>query len=89
MPDLKDVQCVVCGQGSTRKDWQNNPNPACDHHTPAEVQAAIAKKAAPAATKPAPAPTPIAPPATPPAVAPPVPPANPPQTQAQEPPKTS
>lgn len=87
MPDLKNVECVVCGQGSTRKDWQTNPNPACDSHTPAEVQAAIAKKAATAK----PAPTPIAPPATPPAAAPPVPPANPPQTQAQaqELPKTS
>jgi hypothetical protein len=36
--------CVVCGAGSHREDWQRNPNPACDSHKPQEVQAAIAAK---------------------------------------------
>jgi hypothetical protein len=34
--------CVVCGQGSTREDWQALTNPVCDHHTDEEIQKALA-----------------------------------------------
>lgn len=37
--------CVVCGQGSTRDDWQSVEHPACDHHTKAEVNVALEAKA--------------------------------------------
>jgi hypothetical protein len=35
--------CVVCGQGSTRDDWQGKDVVACDNHSKADVDAAIAK----------------------------------------------
>lgn len=35
--------CVVCGMGSTRKDWQDLQYPACDSHSKEVVDAAIAK----------------------------------------------
>ena len=36
--------CVVCGQGSHRKDWIGVKNPACDSHSKEQVAAAIAAK---------------------------------------------
>jgi len=37
---LKEVKCIVCGQGSHREDWQDNPSPACDNHTKEQIAAA-------------------------------------------------
>jgi hypothetical protein len=54
--------CIVCGQGSTRDDWQGKDVVACDNHPKAEVDAAVAKtKNNAKAAKP----TPKAPPAPP------------------------
>ena len=53
------LACVVCGQASHRKDWVGVKYPACDSHTKAEIQVAIAAKNPP--------PAPVSPPvATPP-----------------------
>lgn len=42
MPDLAVVHCVVCGEGSTRTDWQEKPKEAaCDKHSAADVKKAI------------------------------------------------
>lgn len=57
---LVDVKCVVCGQGSTRSDWQDGKPHACDSHSPAEVRAALASQGfgpSPAAPPPAPNPS--------------------------------
>jgi hypothetical protein len=41
------LHCACCGAGSTRTDWSNlvhtsiGPVVACDHHSPAELQAAL------------------------------------------------
>lgn len=40
------VYCIVCGQGSSRDDWQGKPNPACDSHTKQEIADAIKKASA-------------------------------------------
>jgi hypothetical protein len=36
--------CAVCGQGSTRADWQDKDSPVCDFHTPEEVKTAASEK---------------------------------------------
>jgi len=36
--------CVVCGQGSHRKDWASLKNPACDSHSKEQIAQAIAAK---------------------------------------------
>jgi len=48
MADVVESKCVVCGQGSSRSDWRDKKNPACDHHTAEEVKEAIAKLTPPA-----------------------------------------
>ena len=37
-----EKNCVVCGMGSSRDDWQGAANPSCDSHSKAEVDAAVA-----------------------------------------------
>lgn len=49
----KEVACVVCGMKSLREDWQDKDSPACDGHTPDEVKAASAARAAPPTKNPA------------------------------------
>lgn len=52
--------CVVCGQGSTRQDWQGKDVVACDNHSKEEVAAAT--KAKKVESKTVPTPTASAPP---------------------------
>lgn len=40
MTELKTVYCSVCGQGSTRLDWQDKTSPVCDSHSKEEIAAA-------------------------------------------------
>lgn len=60
MASLLEKFCIVCGIGSHRLDWQDKAQPACDSHSAAEIQAAIAAKAAkgPQLVPPAATPTP-------------------------------
>jgi Immunoglobulin domain/Bacterial Ig-like domain (group 2) len=42
---VAERHCVVCGLGSSRGDWTNKANPACDSHTAEEVAKATVGKA--------------------------------------------
>lgn len=39
-----EKQCIVCGAKSHRLDWNTAQYPACDSHSKAEVQQAIASR---------------------------------------------
>lgn len=40
---LEQKYCIVCGFGSHRDDWASQDQPACDHHSQGEVDAAKAR----------------------------------------------
>jgi len=44
---METKYCVVCNEGSNREDWQGKDVVACDHHTKAEVEAAVKTKNTP------------------------------------------
>ncbi len=51
-PKLVEKKCVVCGLGSHRADWLSKTNPACDHHSADEVEAATPKQSGKATKNP-------------------------------------
>lgn len=53
MSEIVERFCVVCGMGSHRTDWANR-TPACDNHSKAEVDAALASKTKSKGSTPAP-----------------------------------